>query len=1019
MVQLLDRKRVSQTQPLSQAARSESSSPSSPPKRLPISRLMRRAAIGIFAICTLSAYGQLTFAAAAPTVELSATPTTVWSGQPSVLRWSTANATSCTASGGWTGTKATSGAERTADLKVKTSFTLTCSGPGGTVAQSTTILMHAPLPSVMLSATPAAVSSGGATTLTWSTYNATSCQASGAWSGQKGTRGEASTGALKAAATYELTCTGTGGSASHSLTVSVAASTAAPTVALNATPSTVASGKASSLTWSATNATSCAASGGWSGTLATSGTKATAALTKTTSYTVSCSGAGGTAAQSATVTTTAATPAPTVSLNASPSSISSGSSATLTWSSTNATACTASGAWSGTVATSGTKSTGALSSSQTYNISCTGTGGTTQGSTIVTVTSASPTTAAAATCTGSSGALTLKASIPRASGISPLTVFFDATATTDSSVKAGASAFQDVQYSWNFGDTGTSGTGTWAYGSNPGHNSKNTASGGVAAHLYMTNGADKIYTVTVSANDGTNTASCQLGVTAYDPSGSNGFAGTNTTCVSASGTPTPGAGGCPAGAAVLSTSSVATAFSSALSNGKRVLFKCGDTFSSHNSFVGAVTKFTIGAYGGCENTQTNRPIFSFSGSADGSVILLLGVGSNVPGDGRLLDIDCEGNSLASQGCTSFSGNNNRIPYQMTQYNLRSNGSRSNYYWSHGAQMALINSVATGMQGAIGTFINIDGNGTGTWSGSPINNINYQAVLGNSLAGTGDTSGGGDEAVRIGACMYCVFANNTFKDGNTVGATFKLFESNDAGSGGSQTNFAGIPVQFVEISDNLFTGMSGAQLAEVSPQANSFDERFYDIVIERNLFVETHDNLGNFLLLSGERETVRDNVFYTNPGFSHPSFFNVQIAERDGPNCGSAPCPSTMQTTQHAEVYNNTGYALSFRDPQYLVAFDSSGLSGAAGSSSWVQNNLYYSVGSGAGVVDNAGSNNTISNNTTNTSANPGMVNASGSFSLISDFQPTANYTGGMKVPVLLDALNDVWPAVGDLGAVHP
>ena len=754
--------------------------------------------------------------------------------------------------------------------------------------------------------------------------------------------------------------------------------------------------------------------------MATSGTKSTGALASNQTYNISCTGAGGTTQQSAIVVVkAAATPAPTVSLNASPSSISSGSSATLTWSSTNATACTASGAWSGTVATSGTKSTGALSSSQTYNISCTGTGGTTQGSTIVTVTSASPTTAAAATCTGSSGALTLKASIPRASGISPLTVFFDATATTDSSVKAGASAFQDVQYSWNFGDTGTSGTGTWAYGSNPGHNSKNTASGGVAAHLYMTNGADKIYTVTVSANDGTNTASCQLGVTAYDPSGSNGFAGTNTTCVSASGTPTPGAGGCPAGAAVLSTSSVATAFSSALSNGKRVLFKCGDTFSSHNSFVGAVTKFTIGAYGGCENTQTNRPIFSFSGSADGSVILLLGVGSNVPGDGRLLDIDCEGNSLASQGCTSFSGNNNRIPYQMTQYNLRSNGSRSNYYWSHGAQMALINSVATGMQGAIGTFINIDGNGTGTWSGSPINNINYQAVLGNSLAGTGDTSGGGDEAVRIGACMYCVFANNTFKDGNTVGATFKLFESNDAGSGGSQTNFAGIPVQFVEISDNLFTGMSGAQLAEVSPQANSFDERFYDIVIERNLFVETHDNLGNFLLLSGERETVRDNVFYTNPGFSHPSFFNVQIAERDGPNCGSAPCPSTMQTTQHAEVYNNTGYALSFRDPQYLVAFDSSGLSGAAGSSSWVQNNLYYSVGSGAGVVDNAGSNNTISNNTTNTSANPGMVNASGSFSLISDFQPTANYTGGIAVPVLQDALNVLFPSTWDLGAIQP
>jgi hypothetical protein len=323
-----------------------------------------------------------------------------------------------------------------------------------------------------------------------------------------------------------------------------------------------------------------------------------------------------------------------------------------------------------------------------------------------------------------------------------------------------------------------------------------------------------------------------------------------------------------------------------------------------------------------------------------------------------------------------------------------------------------------MRSTIGTFINIDGNGTGTWTGSPINNINYQAMLGNSLAGTGDTGGGGDEAVRIGACMFCVFANNTFKDGNTVGATFKLFESNNNGPGGSQTNFAGIPVQFVEISDNLFTGQSGAQLAEVTPQAGSFDERFYDVVVERNLFVETHDNLGNFLLLSGERETVRDNVFFIGSGFVHPSFYNVQIAERAGANCGSPPCPATSQTTQHTEVYNNTGYALSFRFPQSLIAFSNAGMNGNAGENSWVQNNLYYSVGSGATAVTNSGSGNSVSNNTANTSANPGILDASGSHEMITDFQPTANYIGGVAVPVLQDAMGQLWAPTWDLGAIQ-
>jgi hypothetical protein len=60
------------------------------------------------------------------------------------------------------------------------------------------------------------------------------------------------------------------------------------------------------LTWVSTNATACTASGGWTGSLATSGTKSTGALSASTTYTLSCTGAGGSATQSATVTVTAA-----------------------------------------------------------------------------------------------------------------------------------------------------------------------------------------------------------------------------------------------------------------------------------------------------------------------------------------------------------------------------------------------------------------------------------------------------------------------------------------------------------------------------------------------------------------------------------------------------------------------------------------------------------------------------------------------------------------------------------------
>jgi hypothetical protein len=67
-----------------------------------------------------------------PTASLSAAPTTLPSGGTSTLTWSSTNATSCTASGGWSGTKATSGTESTGALTSSTSYSLTCMGTGGT-----------------------------------------------------------------------------------------------------------------------------------------------------------------------------------------------------------------------------------------------------------------------------------------------------------------------------------------------------------------------------------------------------------------------------------------------------------------------------------------------------------------------------------------------------------------------------------------------------------------------------------------------------------------------------------------------------------------------------------------------------------------------------------------------------------------------------------------------------------------------------------------------------------------------
>ncbi len=66
-----------------------------------------------------------------------------------------------------------------------------------------------------------------------------------------------------------------------------------PQVSLSAAPSTVAAGGTTTLTWSATGATACTASGGWSGTLDVSGSQASPALSRATTFTLLCTGAGG------------------------------------------------------------------------------------------------------------------------------------------------------------------------------------------------------------------------------------------------------------------------------------------------------------------------------------------------------------------------------------------------------------------------------------------------------------------------------------------------------------------------------------------------------------------------------------------------------------------------------------------------------------------------------------------------------------------------------------------------------
>jgi len=99
-----------------------------------------------------------------------------------------------------------------------------CGAGGGSAGSPPTT--EAAAPSVSLTASANAVTPGSTTTLTWTSSRAGNCSASGAWSGARPTSGQETVGPLSEASTFNLQCSGTGGTGSGSLTVAVTAGTA-------------------------------------------------------------------------------------------------------------------------------------------------------------------------------------------------------------------------------------------------------------------------------------------------------------------------------------------------------------------------------------------------------------------------------------------------------------------------------------------------------------------------------------------------------------------------------------------------------------------------------------------------------------------------------------------------------------------------------------------------------------------------------------------------------------------------
>jgi hypothetical protein len=346
--------------------------------------------------------GTVVPSASTPTVSIFASPTSVVSGSASTLTWSSTNTSSCTASGGWSGTKAISGSQNTGNLTANTTYTISCTGPGGSTNQTVAVTVTASTPT----ATPPSpgtstllvkfgksgtlnsfglsgwstvikdiytdyqdIGPGGTTIVVGDNYsynyqgvtglarnflagdkirttwynnsassvtftpNITFAVADRIISGSGGTWYPMTSVTVPAFGSafseYTFTSASTGTYSLVNVNVnysntqviiadkmellsagSSSTQPGLPSVLLSASPTSIASGSSSVLSWSSTNASSCTASGGWTGARATAGTASTGTLNANTTFILSCTGTGGTASQSATVTVTASTPPP-------------------------------------------------------------------------------------------------------------------------------------------------------------------------------------------------------------------------------------------------------------------------------------------------------------------------------------------------------------------------------------------------------------------------------------------------------------------------------------------------------------------------------------------------------------------------------------------------------------------------------------------------------------------------------------------------------------------------------------
>lgn len=420
---------------------------------------------------------------------------------------------------------------------------------------------------------------------------------------------------------------------------------------------------------------------------------------------------------------------------------------------------------------------------------------------------------------------TISISTSRISGVAPLSVHFDATATTSTQTTR---PFHELSYYWDCDDAAE----TYSGGK----------SGACHAHVFDQPGSYVVLLYVVEP-DGSITTSA-VPVTVTDPD--TVFAGTATVCVSTDGDFT----GAPAGSTQVTSSDFDAMLAAHLASNKRVLFKRGQTFtaSAGSTFNDNTGPSCVGAFGTGTSPDSrgifaNNPIVNVA--FDGPPMRFGSTGQDC-NDARIMDLEL---AYTNGGTVPSMTTVDRRAEHLLFYRIKADGFRTSYSLGHEGPDSV--GVAINRYVCVANCDHQDQRNYGCYfSGDDC------AILNSNFVRTDFSTTDHEHVMRFPVWTKLVVSGNNIDGPNTDKSNVTLRARTYTGSDAEISRYCVFSDNTVPVTITwaLHFGTGSA----------SRDERVEHLLCERNFF-EVQDsvrtqNFGTTVYCSGQQATFRNNKF---------------------------------------------------------------------------------------------------------------------------------------------------------------